>query len=290
MEIISNSAEHHFFTKLDALEIQPEGWYCLYFSLSRFVSHQDLCARPKNILPALAETKARRDAFVGHFEEICGSGIEGLVYLFSDFDVLLLCKASDENTVSRVMDIYRKLAGLVPKGFSDMNPLKGSSMAQHKLADQKLLGAVLHASYQAMRDGNKVSSIGVRRKRRDAPLVMIVEDDRFTAHYASTIISKEYEFVLCRTAEESIAAYIEHAPDIVFMDIHLPGISGHEALEAIYSVDPEAYVVMLSVDTVKDNVIKASKSGARLFLKKPFSKERLIEAVRNSPYVRARMR
>jgi DNA-binding NtrC family response regulator len=140
------------------------------------------------------------------------------------------------------------------------------------------------AAYQAMTDEAKVSSISLRRDRRKETLVLIVEDDRFTAAYAANILNKDYEIIHAKTGEEAIIAYIEHTPDIVFQDIHLPGLNGHETLNAIKKVDPVAYVVMLSVDTVKTNIVEASKGGASGFLKKPFTKERMIAMVKTSPF------
>jgi DNA-binding NarL/FixJ family response regulator len=51
-------------------------------------------------------------------------------------------------------------------------------------------------------------------------------------------------------------------------------------------VDPEAHVVMLSVDTVKANIVTATNRGAAGFLKKPFSKERLLAFVEKSPFIK----
>jgi CheY-like chemotaxis protein len=155
-----------------------------------------------------------------------------------------------------------------------------------KLADAKLLSAKCFEAYKAMGDANRVMSIPIRRSRRDVSKVMIVEDDRFTASYAANILSKDYDLTICRTGEEGIIAYIEHAPDIVFLDIHLPGINGHDTLQAIRAVDPKAFVVMLSVDTAQNSISRATKTGAHSFLKKPFSKDRLLNTVKSSPYVR----
>jgi two-component system chemotaxis response regulator CheY len=154
------------------------------------------------------------------------------------------------------------------------------------MADRKLLSARRFEAYRAMSDVHKVSSIAVRRERHLNPRVLIIEDDRFTAVYATNILSKEYDLTVCRTGEEGLAAYIEQAPDIVFLDVHMPGLSGHETLAGIKAVDPKAFVVMLSADTMKTNIVQAADGGAKNFLKKPFSKERLLNTVKNSPYVR----
>ena len=84
-----------------------------------------------------------------------------------------------------------------------------------------------------MADSNKVASIDIRRDRHEDPVVMMVEDDRFTATYAANIISKDFDLILAKSGEEAIALYIEHCPDIVFLDIHLPGLSGLDTLVAI---------------------------------------------------------
>ena len=135
-----------------------------------------------------------------------------------------------------------------------------------------------------MGDEAKTSSIPIRRTRRKDTLVQIVEDDRFVAAFAAHILNKDYEIIHSKTGEAAIADYIEHAPDIVFLDIHLPGLSGHDALQAIKKIDPDAYVVMVSGDAVKNNIVEASKGGAAGFLKKPFTQDRMIAMVKSSPF------
>src|SRR5690606_8687745 len=98
----------------------------------------------------------------------------------------------------------------------------------------------------------------LRRKRRDSPLVMVVEDDRFTASYIQNFL-REYDVVIARNGEEAILKYIEYAPDAVFMDLHMPGLNGDQALQAIKAADPDAFVVMLSVDTAQHSIMSASE-------------------------------
>lgn len=92
--------------------------------------------------------------------------------------------------------------------------------------------------------------------------------------------------MVARTGEEAILKYIEYAPDAVFLDIHLPGINGHQALQALKAADSEAFVVMLSVDTAKASIMAASENGAVSYLKKPFSRERVLNTLRLSPFIR----
>jgi DNA-binding response OmpR family regulator len=116
--------------------------------------------------------------------------------------------------------------------------------------------------------------------------VLLVEDDRFTASFAANILNKDYDLVHSKTGEDAIIAYVEHAPDIVLLDIHLPGLNGHETLRAIKKADGDAAIIMLSVDTVKQNIVGAAQGGAITFLKKPFSKDRLLAAILKSPHIK----
>jgi CheY-like chemotaxis protein len=178
------------------------------------------------------------------------------------------------------------MAGQLQKDFSEYEPVSKNLYVLQKLADSKVLSSKLISAYHKMADPHVTGSINVRRNRRQDALVMIIEDDRFTASYAASILNKQYDMVHAKTGEDAILTYIENAPDIVFVDIHLPGISGHQTLNAIRRIDPEAYAIMLSVDTEKTNVVSASSNGAQGFLKKPFSKDRLLATVQKSPFVR----
>lgn len=290
MELINSSTEHYFLARLDELKQAPKHWYGLYFSLSKTLPHGELMGSLKEMNTKIEQARAKRDVFAEELQVALKDGFEGSICVFADLDIFVLAKATDEKSVLALQNIFKSMNSKMPKGVSDMDTLSSQLRSYSKLADEKLLSAKRFDAYISMMDKHKVSSITARRKRRDAPLVMVVEDDRFTAHYAANVLSSDFDLVVCKDGEEAIEAYIENAPDIVFLDIHLPGLSGHDVLQSIYAVDSKAFVVMLSVDSVKENIVAASKLGARKFLKKPFTKERLVETVKSSPYVRGMMR
>ncbi|MCB9983755.1 MAG: response regulator [Rhodospirillales bacterium] len=286
MELIRGSAEHYFMKMLDDLKEQSSHWYGLYFSLSKILDHADLISDLSKMSEKIDAARARSDVFAEELFAVLKDHFKGSVCVFEDLDVFALVRVRDKMDVKHLDEAYKKMKAKLPSGFANMEGLANCLRNYQKLADDKVLSARKFEAYGVMADTHKVSSIAVRRKRRDAPLVMVVEDDRFTAHYASTILSTDFDLVVCKDGEEAVQAYIEHAPDIVFLDIHLPGMSGHDVLQSIHAIDPRGFVVMLSVDSVQDNIVRASKMGARNFLKKPFTKERMIEVVKNSPYVR----
>lgn len=290
MELVQNSTEHYFLARLDELKQASNHWYGLRFSLSKTLTHADLLSDLPGLSAKIEAAQAKRDVYAQELHAALKDSFEGSICVFADLDILVLARAEGEKPLRALQMIFDKMKAKLPKGVAEMDNLSSQMRAYMKLADEKLLTARRFDAYMALNDKHKVASIAARRKRRDEPLVMVVEDDRFTAHYASNILSSEFDLIVCKDGEEAIEAYIESAPDIVFLDIHLPGLSGHEVLQTIYAADPKAFVVMLSVDTVRDNIIRASKMGARKFLKKPFTKERLIETVKSSPYVRAMLR
>ena len=181
--------------------------------------------------------------------------------------------------------VLEKEAAKFPKGFCEYGFLTKEIYAFQKVADAKFLSAKKMKAYEALSDENVVESLALRRKKRDEPIILVVEDDRFTASYISGFL-REFDLLVARNGEEAIQKYIEYAPDAVFLDIHLPGINGHQTLDAIKCADPDAFVVMLSVDTARSSIMGASERGAASYLKKPFSRERVLNTLRLSPFIR----
>ena len=285
MKIIEDSAEHHFLTFLEKVRRDNSGWMALRVALSRRMHHDEIIAKPEHIKGKLHKLAQDSQAAVKDVAALLGD-LEGvMLYRFSDFDVIALIRPTNEAQKTAIQAIKTKVAAKYGDGLVKLHNLAKDIYGFQKLADERLLSAGLIESYNDMADTNRVYSIQLRRDRREDAVVMIVEDDRFTASYAANILNKEYDVILAKNGEDAIRLYIEHAPDIVFLDIHLPGLNGQETLRAIRKVDSKACVFMLSVDTVKENIVGANKDGATGFLKKPFSKERLMAAVKKSPHI-----
>lgn len=286
MEIITQSAEHHFLGMLEKIKTGPKDWHVLHFAFSKLINHDDIIRVAAAIPKKLEKESAHAHAFAKQLAAHAQGFENAFLYVFADNDVNFLVRADDQDKKLLLDALYKQMAAALKSGLSDSAILAHEIYNYQKLADQKFLSVKRFESYRAMSDTNKISSIALRRDRREAPLVLLIEDDKFTASYTANILGKDYELVVCRTGEEGVMAYIEHAPDIVFLDIHLPGFSGHDTLAAINIIDADAFVVMLSVDAVKESIVRAAYGGAKNFLKKPFSKERLINVVKNSPHIR----
>lgn len=111
--------------------------------------------------------------------------------------------------------------------------------------------------------------------------LMVVDDSHLMEMYICKLLEgSEYEMAAyCENGEEAIARYGEVQPDVVTMDIIMPGIDGLEAAQIILEEHPEAKVIMVSSLGYDDSLHEAEAIGAKTFLYKPISREDLLHAL-----------
>lgn len=134
-------------------------------------------------------------------------------------------------------------------------------------------------------DSTTRTSICDKRKGRDQLSIMVIEDDAFSRRLVEKILARDHLLTLLGSTELALPTYRHTAPDILFLDINLPDVSGHELLEKIMQLDPEAYVVMLSGNADRDNITEAMKRGAKGFIAKPFTAEKLQQYIQRCPTI-----
>lgn len=78
---------------------------------------------------------------------------------------------------------------------------------------------------------------------------------------------------------QALATYQQKNIDMVFLDINMPGVSGLELLAELKRLDPNVHVVMVSGESSISNVRAAIGFGARGFVVKPYSVEKIEEAI-----------
>lgn len=116
------------------------------------------------------------------------------------------------------------------------------------------------------------------RKSRTRPLILLVEDDSFTLQLTKLAFKENYEVISAETARQALVYYQRHLPDMVFLDIQLPDGNGIELLEQMKGADNEAYIIMLSSHSEKERILKCLEHGAKSFITKPFTRQRLVDA------------
>lgn len=111
--------------------------------------------------------------------------------------------------------------------------------------------------------------------------IMIVDDSVIIRMRLKDLFeSKGFEVVAeAETGEKAIMKFNESKPDIVTMDIVMPGISGIEAVEKLIEINPEVKIIMLSGAAQRTMILKAIKSGAVNYLIKPFQESKVMEVV-----------
>ena len=111
--------------------------------------------------------------------------------------------------------------------------------------------------------------------------LMVVDDSRMMELQICKLLEdSEFEVAAyCENGEEAITRYEEIHPDVVTMDIIMPGIDGLETAQIILEDHPEARIGVVSALTVEGTVREAAGIGAKTFLYKPLTREGLIGAL-----------
>lgn len=112
--------------------------------------------------------------------------------------------------------------------------------------------------------------------------VLVVDDSRFVfEEMKSSLKESEFEIVgYCMRGEEVVEAYRKLLPDVVTMDIILPGMDGFEAIEALKAEYPEARIIMVSSLAYDETEERSRELGVQAFVFKPFESEALIDALK----------
>ena len=111
--------------------------------------------------------------------------------------------------------------------------------------------------------------------------VMVVDDSRMIRLQIQMLLEgTDFEIAAhCVNGEEALSRYSEIRPDVVTMDIIMPGMDGLETARAILEEDPDARIIMASSLAYEDTINEARQIGARGFVYKPFDREVLLSAL-----------
>jgi len=108
-------------------------------------------------------------------------------------------------------------------------------------------------------------------------VIMVVDDEEGIRESLSGIFEDEgYAVLMASSGEEALNILKEQNPDLILLDIWLPGIDGIQTLEAIKNLKPDLPVVMISGHGNIELAVKATTTGAYDFLEKPLSLERVL--------------
>jgi two-component system nitrogen regulation response regulator NtrX len=115
------------------------------------------------------------------------------------------------------------------------------------------------------------------------PRVLVIDDEAAIRDSLRMILEYEdYQFVGASSGQEGIALVQRERPDLVMLDIKMPGMDGIEVLKKLHAMDETLPVVMISGHGTTATAVEAIRSGAIDFLDKPLSSERVIVTLQNA--------
>ncbi|ROR01781.1 sigma-54-dependent transcriptional regulator [Desulfosoma caldarium] len=113
--------------------------------------------------------------------------------------------------------------------------------------------------------------------------VLVVDDEPNILRSLKGVLEDEgYEAVLAATGEAALEELRKELPDVVLLDIWLPGMDGLEVLRQIKEIYPSLPVIIISGHGTIETAVRATRMGAFDFVEKPLSLERVLVSVQNA--------
>jgi two-component system chemotaxis response regulator CheY len=278
MKIISEKTEIAILRELEQIEKDAYGYRALWIKLSSI--------KNKNIKNLRDLITALSNVFLD---------LESKAFIFHDHDVIITYKG---NTTLILDDAYKVITNITTENaqkITSVFDLEKAASIIRNICNKKI--ELEHLTKQAEKrseeealeefkkdtspleislDANLVNSLVSRKNENAQTKILLIEDDAFSRRLVKNILSKEYDVVEAESGKEALMEFLTYAPNIVFLDINLPDCTGMELLEKLISLDNKSYVVMLSGNAFKDNIVLSMQKGAKGFVAKPFPKDKIF--------------
>ena len=113
------------------------------------------------------------------------------------------------------------------------------------------------------------------------PTIVIVDDHALFRSGVRAEVEDRLDIVAdAGTVEDAVRAILEHRPDVVLLDVHMPGGGGVEVIRRVAATNPVQRFLALSVSDAAEDVIAVVRAGARGYVTKSISGAELADAVR----------
>ena len=113
--------------------------------------------------------------------------------------------------------------------------------------------------------------------------ILVIDDEAAIRDSLRMTLEYEgYEFIGASTGQEGLALAERDAPDLVLLDVKMPGMDGLEVLDRLHAMNEALPVVVVSGHGSISTAVDATKKGAFDFIEKPFASERVLVSLRNA--------
>ncbi len=111
--------------------------------------------------------------------------------------------------------------------------------------------------------------------------ILIVDDSPIARKMLKSCLPKDqgFEFNEAGDGKEGFEKYQELEPDVTFMDLTMPVMTGYESIEKIIEYDKDAIIIVVTADVQMKAIKTVMDSGAFMVLRKPLKKEELTMAL-----------
>src|SRR5512140_2745408 len=113
--------------------------------------------------------------------------------------------------------------------------------------------------------------------------ILVVDDEHLIRWSLEQNLKKQgYEVVTAGNGEDALRIVREEQPDLILLDIQLPGMSGLEVLEKVKEFDEDIIVIMVTAHGGLETAVNAMRLGAYDYLNKPFNLDEMAIVIRKS--------
>ena len=112
--------------------------------------------------------------------------------------------------------------------------------------------------------------------------ILIVEDEPELVKALQIRLQENYKLIVASDGEEGLKKAKEIVPDLIILDIILPGTDGYQVCQALKRDEKYKHipVIMLTVKAQQQDIVKGYKDGANIYLTKPFEIQELLSSVK----------
>lgn len=125
----------------------------------------------------------------------------------------------------------------------------------------------------------EIEKLGAELKSGYSKTVLVVDDEEVIRDFFTRTLT-EYKVFTASSGEEALNIIKKDKPDLVLLDIKMPGIDGIETLRKIKEIDSNIVVIMLSAFATLENHIAATRLGAYTSIAKPFDLEEMKSIIK----------
>jgi two-component system response regulator AtoC len=113
--------------------------------------------------------------------------------------------------------------------------------------------------------------------------ILVIDDEEFITRTLKQHLEKEgYEVSTASSGEQAIEIFKAEVPDVVLLDLNMPGIGGIETLQTMRSINNDAAVIIITAHGDIVTAVSAIKSGAHDFIEKPFELDRISVLIKKA--------